>query len=103
MVLLRPAALVATLVVVVTGSAAAQPGGTVDFRRDVQPILRERCVGCHGPDQQMNGLRLDRRADAMRGGSQSDIGPGNAEGSRLYQRLVGTRFGLQMPPAGPLP
>ena len=38
----------------------------------------------------------------MRGGLQSDIGPGNAEGSRLYQRLVGSRFGLQMPPTGPL-
>ena len=30
------------------------------------------------------------------------IGPGNAEGSKLYQRLVGTRFGLQMPPTGAL-
>lgn len=50
----------------------------------------------------MSGLRLDRRADAMRGGSQSDIGPGTADGSRLYHRLIGTTFGLQMPPAGPL-
>src|SRR4249919_3234532 len=75
----------------------------VDFRRDVQPILRDRCYACHGPEQQMNGLRLDRRADAMRGGRQSDIGPGNAEGSRLYHRLIGTRFGTRMPPSEPLP
>src|SRR5262249_4877976 len=26
----------------------------------------------------------------------------NAEGSRLYQRLIGTRFGTQMPPVRPL-
>ena len=38
----------------------------------------------------------------MRGGSQADIGPGNAHGSRLYHRLIGTTFGTQMPPAGPL-
>ena len=38
----------------------------------------------------------------MRGGSQTDIGPGNAGGSRPYHRLVGTAFGTQMPPAGPL-
>jgi hypothetical protein len=38
----------------------------------------------------------------MRGGSQTDIGPGNAGGSRLYHRLIGTAFGTQMPPAGPL-
>jgi glucose/arabinose dehydrogenase len=68
----------------------------------VQPIFREHCVGCHGPTQQLSGLRLDRRADAMRGGSQADIGPGNASGSRLYHRLIGTTFGRQMPPAGPL-
>jgi len=51
---------------------------------------------------QMNGLRLDRRADAMRGGTQSDIGPGNADGSRLYHRLIGNSVGAQMPPGKPL-
>jgi hypothetical protein len=80
----------------------AQAPPRVDFRRDVQPILRDHCYACHGPDQQMNGLRLDRRADAMRGGTQSVIGPGNAEGSKLYHRLVGTQVGSQMPPTGPL-
>ena len=51
----------------------------------------------------MNGVRLDRRADAMRGGSQSVIGPGNADGSRMYHRLTGTSAGARMPPSGPLP
>ncbi len=83
-------------------ATTAQPPATIDFQRDVQPIFREHCISCHGPDQQVSGLRLDRRADAMRGGSQADIGPGNAQGSRLYHRLIGTAFGLQMPPAGPL-
>src|SRR4051794_4289120 len=91
---------------VVACTAAVTPGvdvsAQVDFQRDVQPIFREHCVTCHGPDQQMSGLRLDRRADAMRGGSQSDIGPGTAEGSRLYHRLTDTVFGPKMPPAGPL-
>lgn len=81
---------------------AAQVVARVDFGRDVQPIFRDHCYACHGPDQQMNGFRLDRRADAMRGGGQTNIGPGNADGSRLYHRLIGTRFGSQMPPSGPL-
>src|SRR5262245_43098183 len=51
---------------------------------------------------QMSGLRLDRRADAMRGSSQTLIGPGNAAGSKLYHRLTGTAFGQQMPPGRPL-
>lgn len=83
--------------------AAAQAPPRVDFRRDVQPILREHCYTCHGPEQQMNGFRLDRRADAMRGGSQSVIGPGNADGSGMYRRLTGTSAGARMPPSGPLP
>jgi len=81
---------------------AQSPAGKVDFGRDVQPILQKHCVSCHGPELQMNGLRLDRRAEAMRGGTQSDIGPGNADGSRLYHRLIDTKFGQQMPPAGRL-
>lgn len=38
----------------------------------------------------------------MRGGTIADIGPGNAEGSRLYLRLIGGDYGLQMPPTGSL-
>jgi len=38
----------------------------VDFRRDVEPILSTRCFGCHGPQQQLSGLRLDRKTDALR-------------------------------------
>ncbi len=83
------------------GLAHAQPT-RVDFRRDVQPIFRDHCYSCHGPELQMNSFRLDRRADAMRGGSQTNIGPGNADGSRLYQRVAGANLGARMPPAGPL-
>jgi hypothetical protein len=89
-------------VVVLFGRPAAQAPARVEFARDVQPIFRDKCYGCHGPDQQMNGFRLDRRADAMRGGRQTNIGPGNADGSRLYHRLIGTKFGTRMPPSAPL-
>ena len=36
----------------------AQVPARIDFQRDVQPIFREHCIGCHGPDQQLSGLRL---------------------------------------------
>jgi ankyrin repeat protein len=38
----------------------------------------------------------------MGGGTIAVIGPGNSEGSRLYLRLIGSAFGLQMPPTGAL-
>jgi len=96
-------ALLSTTTTIVRAGHGQQPPATVDFVRDVQPILRESCIGCHGPTQQMNGFRLDRRSDAMRGGTLAVIGPGNSAGSRLYQRLIGNQFGIQMPPTGALP
>src|SRR5436190_24154581 len=83
--------------------SAAAPGGqgaagaTIDFVRDVRPILEEHCYECHGPDKQMNGFRLDRRRDAMRGGTNHVIASGSAAASRLYLRLVGTTYGRRMP------
>src|SRR5262245_28256288 len=85
----------------VAALAAAQ-SQQVDFVRDVQPIFRTHCVGCHGPAIHQNGFRLDRRSDAMRGGTIRMIGPGNAEASRLYLRLLGDSMGTQMPPTGAL-
>jgi ankyrin repeat protein len=84
------------------GSAAAQT--TVDFDRDVKPLLRDKCVACHGASQQNGGLRLDRRQSAMLGGGTGvAILPGNAARSPLIWRVSGpTSFGPQMPPTGAL-
>lgn len=38
----------------------------------------------------------------MKGGTITVIGPGNSAGSRLYLRLIGSEYGIQMPPTGPL-
>ena len=80
----------------------SQAPATVDFAQDVQPILNERCVGCHGPSQQMSGYRLDRRSGALGGVVRPNIVPGSSDSSRLYRRITGSEFGPQMPPAGPL-
>ncbi len=83
-------------------SLFGQTPATVDFARDVQPLIKTYCIGCHGPSQQMNGFRLDRRRDAMRGGTIAVIAPGNSAGSRLYLMLTGNQFGPQMPLTGGL-
>src|SRR5262249_15750654 len=67
--------------------------------KDVQPILRQNCVGCHGPAQQTSGMRLDRRSSVI---SRRGVVPGSSENSFLYHRVSGTEFGMQMPPTGPL-
>lgn len=80
----------------------AHSSGKVDFRRDVQPLLRQYCIECHGPAQQMHGFRLDRRRAALWGGTITVIVPGNSAGSRLCLKLLGNQYGPQMPPTGPL-
>ena len=67
----------------------------VDFNRDVQPILTTRCSGCHGPQQQMKGLRVDQ-ADAL----LNVVVPGDSGASKLIQRVSSTKKGFGMPPVG---
>src|ERR1041385_1281441 len=82
----------------------AQSPAIIDFQRDVQPILKANCIGCHGPAQQLNRFRLDRRRDAMRGGTIPVIAPGSSQSSHLYLRLIGKDpIGMPMPPTGSLP
>src|SRR4051794_4882145 len=88
------------LLVFAFGSAvsAANP----EFERDIRPLLQKRCMMCHGPAQQMGGVRFDDREQARKGGySGPVIIPGNAAGSRLMQMITTGRDGRVMPPAGP--
>src|SRR6187455_1543393 len=78
----------------------AEVPGKIEFARDVQPLIKAHCIECHGPKEQKNGFRLDRRSDAMRGGTSPMIAPGNSQASRLYLKLTGKQEGPQMPPDG---
>jgi len=81
--------------------ASAQTTSKVDYAKDVQPVLRQNCYGCHGPAQQMSGLRLDQRSSVFKAGMRRVV-PGSSANSFLYHRVSGTTYGLQMPPTGPL-
>src|SRR3954462_13740153 len=81
-----------------------QTQAKLDFGRDVQPILKDHCYECHGRSQQMRGLRLDRRRDALPnriGANGARIVPGNSSASLLFRRVSGAQSGAQMPPDGP--
>ena len=67
---------------------SAQPpaAGQVDFTHDIQPILQSQCYECHGAKKTKNGLRLDRRTSALKGGDTGPaIEPGNSEHSLIVQ------------------
>jgi ankyrin repeat protein len=84
-----------------TTTSSTQVPSKVDFARDVLPLIRQNCVGCHGPGHQEAGLRLDRRSSAMKSFSRRIV-PGSSANSFVYHRVAGNEYGMQMPPTGPL-
>ncbi len=78
------------------GSAiAANP--TLEFNRDIRPILAENCFACHGPDSASRkaDLRLDRRETAIEMGA---IVPGKPSESELINRVLTSDADEIMPP-----
>ncbi|MDE0629774.1 MAG: DUF1553 domain-containing protein [Bryobacterales bacterium] len=86
---------------------AAPPVGilaaSVDFGREVRPILSDRCFSCHGPDaaQRQAGLRLDLRDAALapaRSG-KAPVSPGAPDASEVLRRVESADPAIRMPPA----
>jgi mono/diheme cytochrome c family protein len=82
-----------------TTSLTAAP---VDFVHEVRPILEKHCYSCHGPEKQKSGLRLDIKADALRGGDSHapNIVSGKSSESPLIQFITADDEDIQMPPKG---
>ncbi|WP_417380650.1 DUF1553 domain-containing protein [Gimesia sp.] len=76
---------------------AVKADATVDFSRDIRPILSNNCFFCHGPDEKHReaDLRLDTKAGAF----ESAIIPGNLKASALIERILSDDPDMQMPPA----
>jgi len=74
---------------------------TVDFSRDIAPLLMNKCQFCHGLSQQLGGFRLDSRVDALKGGySGVVIKPGDSANSKLIHLVGNLQKGLRMPMDG---
>ena len=69
-----------TMTLLISSVGQAQ---TVDFKRDIQPILENRCWDCHSADAQEGDLRLDQRLGMLRGGGSgiAAIVPGKPDQS----------------------
>ena len=90
------------LTLALAGAWRPAVGQTVEFNRDIRPILSEYCFACHGPDKPKRkaDLRLDVEKDAF-----ADLGghfalvakkPGDSE---VYRRLIEKDPKRRMPPA----
>lgn len=82
-----------------TSAASAALPGSVDFGRDVLPILSDKCFHCHGPDPKTRkaNLRLDTREGAFRK-DDPVIVPGKKDESELILRILSEDAEETMPP-----
>ncbi len=82
-------------------SAALSPAlAEVDYARDIQPILAEHCLLCHGPDDSKGGLTLtsfELATKALKSGAHAIV-PGNPGQSAVIKRMTTTDPDEQMPP-----
>jgi len=105
--------MVLLLTVVSRMCAAAESKVSVDFQRQVRPILADKCFSCHGPDEQHRkaDLRLDTREGVFgRSGTANRnanpngslrspvVIPRNLAESELWNRISSEDNDVKMPP-----
>lgn len=85
-------------------AVTAVPGRaeSIDFNRDVRPLISDRCFACHGFDEHARqaDLRLDSWAGATADlGGHAAVVPGKPAESELVKRITATDPEALMPPA----
>ncbi len=89
-----PLSLAPLLIWIIPSLVCAQ---TLDFNRDIRPILAENCFYCHGQDgnKRQADLRLDQREAAINAGA---IVPNDPIASAMVQRVTSENPDELMPP-----
>ncbi len=81
---------------------AAEQGTSIDFSREILPLLSETCFKCHGPDQANReaGLRLDTHEGALAKleSGKAALVPGDSSASEIFKRISSSDPDLRMPP-----
>ncbi|MFV0445793.1 MAG: c-type cytochrome domain-containing protein [Planctomycetaceae bacterium] len=94
---------IAVLATTLGKSSAADPAaaGPVDFALDVFPILKHRCLGCHG-EPAAGSLRLDKKQHAERGGhTGSPILSTDVNTNAILIRVTSDDPSIRMPKDAP--
>jgi len=81
-------------------SPVAQPlPATIEFNRDIRPILSDKCFQCHGPGTQMATLRFDSEDGAKHAlkDGRFAIVPGEPARSQVIARITATNPAVRMP------
>jgi hypothetical protein len=73
----------------------------VNYEQHIKPLLRGRCVTCHGALRQRGKLRLDTVGMMLKGGDSGPVlHPSDDTKSLIVQRITATDKADRMPPEG---
>ena len=88
---------VAFLTTLLSDSATAVALDTLEYNRDIRPLLAHHCFACHGPDKgaRKADLQLDAREAAVAAGAISETNPADSE---LLSRIFSDDPDVVMPP-----
>lgn len=94
---------IALILAVAMPTAARSQSESLDFNRDIRPILTDKCYACHGFDaaHREAGLRLDRSDGAtqlLETGNRAIV-PGSLQQSSAWARIQSESADTRMPPA----
>ena len=89
------------MVVASSVSAAEDLEARLDFAREIQPILKNKCSRCHSGHKSEGGLSMNTRGDLLKGG---DSGPAivvkKSAASAIIQRITSSDPDERMPEGG---
>ncbi len=82
--------------------SGAAPTISVDFNRDIRPMLERSCAGCHSGEKPKGGYGVTTRDSAVKGGQSGEpaIIPGHGDRSALLRFVQDQVEDLEMPPLG---
>ena len=74
---------------------------SVEYQKDIRPILQQRCYACHSRLKQKSNLRLDAGALILKGGKEgAAVTPGDSAASLLLKRVSSADESERMPSEG---
>jgi ankyrin repeat protein len=86
----------------VAGKQAGAPrfDASVEFSRDIQPLLERSCVACHSGEKPKGGFAMSDRASLLKGGNRGEpvVVPGKPDAGPLLHFVQDQVEDLEMPP-----
>jgi ankyrin repeat protein len=90
----------ATTVPAIAATSVGQTTTSVEFTRDIQPLLERSCVACHSGKRPKGGFQITDRGSMLRGGNRGEpvVVAGKPDASPLIRFVQDEVEDLEMPP-----